>query len=99
MTEATPQGPKGENRLTPVRRLNHWLRTGGWRALAGAAAGASLLAAYSHFIGCRTGTCLLTSNVQTATLVGALVGLVTGWPAPPRKDPGRPAEATGTDRV
>jgi hypothetical protein len=86
MTNATPQDPRGETNLTPARRLNHWFRTGGWRALAGATAGASLLAAYAYFIGCHTGTCLLTSNVQAATLTGGLVGLVTGWPAPPRKE-------------
>jgi len=86
MTEPTPQDPGGKTNLAPTERLNHWFRTGGWRAIAGAAAGASLLAAYSYFVGCRTGTCLLTSNVQTATLVGGLVGLVSGWPSSPRRD-------------
>jgi hypothetical protein len=82
MTDPTPQGAEQPHQPSPVRRLGRWLRAGGWRAIAGATVGAGLLATYSHFIGCHTGTCLLTANVQTATIVGALVGLVTGWPAP-----------------
>lgn len=46
-------------------------------AVLGAAAGG----AYAHFIGCKTGTCPLTSSVWTASLYGALVGGVIGWPA------------------
>ncbi len=64
--------------------LSGWLRGGGWRAVAGAVVGAAGLSAYSYFIGCRTGTCVLTANVQTASLFGALIGLVLGWPTPPR---------------
>ena len=64
------------------RRLGGWLRAGGWRAVAGAVVGAAGLSAYSYFIGCRTGTCVLTANVQTASLFGALIGLVLGWPTP-----------------
>jgi len=86
MTDTTPTDRDAGAALTPVRELTRWIRSGGWRALAGSAAGAGLLAAYSYFIGCRTGTCLLTSNVQTATVFGGLVGLVTGWPAPPKKE-------------
>jgi len=62
-------------------RLGRWLRQGGWRALGGAALGAAILATYSHFIGCRTGACMLTADVYTASVVGGLVGLVIGWPA------------------
>lgn len=86
MTETTPQEPHEQAHRTPGQRLGRWLRTGGWRAVAGAALGASLLATYSHFIGCRTGTCFLTADVRTATLVGGLVGLVSGWPSRPRTD-------------
>lgn len=67
-------------------RLVRWLRAGGWRALGGAVVGAGALATYAHFIGCRTGTCALTADVPTATVVGALVGLVIGWPSPPKAD-------------
>jgi membrane associated rhomboid family serine protease len=55
------------------------------RAAAAAALGAAGAAAYAHFIGCRTGTCLLTSNVWVASLYGALVGAVVGWPDRRRK--------------
>ncbi len=50
-----------------------------WRALATAAAGAALGAAYAHFIGCRTGTCPITSSVWTASIYGAVVGALMGW--------------------
>ncbi len=53
--------------------------------VAGAAAGA----AYSHFIGCRTGTCPITSNVWIASLYGAFVGGLAGWP--PRAEAATPA--------
>ncbi len=49
-------------------------------AFLGAAAGG----AYAHFVGCKTGTCFLTSSVWTASIYGALVGGVLGWPARPR---------------
>jgi outer membrane lipoprotein SlyB len=45
-------------------------------AFVGAAAGG----AYAYFIGCKTGTCPLTSSVWTASVYGALVGGVLGWP-------------------
>ncbi len=45
-------------------------------ATLGAAAGA----AYAHFVGCRSGTCLITSTVWGASLFGAVVGTVLGWP-------------------
>jgi hypothetical protein len=35
---------------------------------------------YAHFIGCRTGTCPITSSVPIASLYGAFVGLIVGWP-------------------
>ncbi|HEY6001935.1 MAG TPA: DUF6132 family protein [Anaeromyxobacter sp.] len=55
-----------------------------WRSHARAAAAALLgggaAAAYAHFVGCRTGTCPLTSNVWIASLYGAALGAVLGWP-------------------
>jgi hypothetical protein len=86
MNEPTPRPAPNPADQRPAQRLLRWLRAGGWRALAGAAAGAGLLATYAHFIGCRTGTCALTADVPTATVVGALVGLVIGWPAPAKAD-------------
>jgi hypothetical protein len=66
-----------------------WRRLGRsrYRGLATAALGAILGAAYAHFIGCRTGTCPLTSNVWTAGLYGALVGGLAGWPGRNRAAP------------
>ncbi len=51
-----------------------------WRAVVTALLGAAAGAAYAHFIGCRTGTCLLTSNVWTASIYGGVLGTVLGWP-------------------
>ncbi len=33
---------------------------------------------YAHFVGCKTGTCPITSNVYIATIYGAAVGLLAG---------------------
>lgn len=60
-----------------------WLRGVVFAALGALAAGL-----YAHFIGCRTGTCLLTSNVWTASVYGAVVGGVAGWPPRPREERG-----------
>jgi hypothetical protein len=50
------------------------------RAVLAALVGAGAAAAYAYFVGCRTGTCLITSNVWTASLYGASIGAVAGWP-------------------
>lgn len=42
--------------------------------------GASAAAAYAHFVGCRTGTCPLTSSVWIASFYGGAVGALVGWP-------------------
>lgn len=56
-----------------------------WRSHARTAAAAIVCgaagAAYAHFVGCRTGTCPLTSNVWTASMYGGAVGAVLGWPS------------------
>lgn len=36
--------------------------------------GAALGFAYQHFVGCRTGTCAITSNPYISTLYGAFLG-------------------------
>ena len=63
--------------MTALRRLarSHW------RTALGALLGAGGGAAYAHFIGCRTGTCPLTSNVWTAGLFFGFAGGLVGWPA------------------
>jgi hypothetical protein len=66
-------------------RLRAWLRQGGWRSLALGAGGALAGGAYAHLVGCRTGGCAILAGVGSATLAGALMGLVIGWPAPPRR--------------
>jgi hypothetical protein len=50
------------------------------RTAIAAAIGAGAAAAYAHFVGCRTGTCLVTSTVWGASLFGGAVGAVLGWP-------------------
>lgn len=62
-------------------------RTSHWRTALGVLAGASAGALYAHFVGCRTGTCPLTSSPWSAGLYGALVGAVVGWPAARGREP------------
>ena len=50
------------------------------RAAITATLGAGAAAAYAHFVGCRTGTCPLTSNVWIAAIYGGAVGALVGWP-------------------
>ncbi len=58
-----------------------------WRTLLGAAVGAAGGAAYAHFVGCRTGTCAITSNVWTAALFFGFTGGVVALPgSPPARD-------------
>jgi hypothetical protein len=63
-----------------------------WRTVLGAAAGAAGGAAYAHFVGCRSGTCAITSNVWTAAAFFGFTGAVAGAPGQPREHregPGR----------
>ena len=64
-----------------------------WRTALGALLGAAGGAAYAHFIGCRTGTCPLTSKVWSAALFFGLAGLLVGWPE--RRPRGSSPESTG----
>jgi hypothetical protein len=71
--------------VPPVRRLVAWVRAGGWRPLAMGAFGALAGGGYAHFRGCEGGSCVLLSSVRSATVAGALVGLVVGWRAPEKR--------------
>ncbi len=54
------------------------------RTAAGAALGAVAGALYAHFIGCQTGTCILTSSVRAAALFFGFMGAVVALPGPAR---------------
>ena len=62
------------------------------RTVLGAVVGAAAGAAYAHFIGCRTGTCLITSSVWTAAAFFGFTGAVIAHPGaaqdPHPADPG-----------
>jgi hypothetical protein len=64
-----------------------------WRTVLGAVLGAAGGAAYAHFVGCRTGTCLLTSNVWTAAAFFGVTGGIALAPGAPRR--GRTGERPG----
>lgn len=71
------RGPGGE---APAPGAWSRLARSPWRAVLAGLLGATAAGAYAHFIGCRTGTCLITSNVWTAAIYGASIGAVVGWP-------------------
>jgi hypothetical protein len=65
----------------PSARLVAWLQNGGWRPVALGTFGALSGGTYAHFIGCQVGGCALLSSVRSASLAGALLGLILGWPS------------------
>ena len=65
------------------------------RTLLGAAGGALGGGLYAHFVGCRTGTCMITSNVWIAAIFFGITGAVALMPGAPRRDAEtRPADPT-----
>jgi len=74
--------PAGQSAAAPAGPFGLWRRLSRshLRAALAAGVGAAGGAAYAHFIGCKTGTCPLTSSVWIAGLYGAAVGAVVGWP-------------------
>lgn len=58
-----------------------------WRTALGAAAGATGGALYAHFVGCHTGTCLITSSVWTAGAFFGVTGALVAMPGPRREEP------------
>ncbi len=57
------------------------------RTVLGAAAGAIGGALYAHFVGCRTGTCIITSSVWTAGLFFGATGALVAMPGPKQDAP------------
>jgi hypothetical protein len=54
----------------PKRRMKPWVERSLLTLL-----GASLGYAYYYYVGCVTGTCPITSNPWTSTVIGAIVGV------------------------
>ncbi len=95
-----PAGPPGaaaalagDGAGARLRELARRLWRSPWRGVLAAGLGAAGGAAYAHFVGCRVGTCPLTSDVWTAGLSFGPAGGVAGWPEArrrkgPRAEPG-----------
>lgn len=61
--------------------INLWKSKPWVKLLAGLTGGSILGFAYFYFIGCRTGTCAITSNPVNSTLYGAVMGLIFTFPS------------------
>jgi hypothetical protein len=59
----------------PKRARSPWAR-----AAVAVVAGATVGFLYYRFVGCRTGTCVISSNPYVSTLYGAFVGFLLGKP-------------------
>ena len=70
----------------PARGVSSLLRRS-WRTLVGAVAGGLGGGLYAHFVGCKTGTCALTSNVWVAALFFGLTGAIALTPSAPSRGP------------
>ncbi len=65
-----------------------------WRTALGALVGGGGGALYAHFIGCHTGTCLITSSVWTAAVFFGVTGAIVGMPGAKRDAPARREPST-----
>lgn len=54
--------------------------------------GAVLGFAYYFFVGCKSGTCAITSSPYISTAYGALIGLVFMWPEKEKSEKGKAGE-------
>ena len=61
-----------------------------WRAAMFAAGGAAAGLVYWELVGCRTGTCALTSSAWRSAAYFGLVAAVVGMPSRRRDEPRRP---------
>lgn len=50
------------------------------KMISGLLVGAVLGFGYYFFVGCKSGTCAITSNPYISTAYGAMIGLVFMWP-------------------
>lgn len=54
--------------------------------------------AYYKFVGCRSGTCPISSNPWISTAYGALIGLVLSWGSKKESKPETMAESELTEK-
>lgn len=80
---------------TPPPRLRPFLPTALLAALGG-----GLAAAYAHLVGCRTGTCLITSSIWMSAAFFGFTGAVIAHPggAPRETHPADPGAEPETGR-
>jgi hypothetical protein len=69
------------------------------KLLIGIAAGAAVGFGYYFFVGCKSGTCPITSNPYISTAYGAAVGLLFAWPSKQKAEtaPGKGSKAHEND--
>jgi hypothetical protein len=82
--------PSRPGREAPRPRTGRSLLARYGRTALGAALGAVGGAAYAHYVGCHTGTCLITSSVWTAAAFFGFTGAVAAHPGPPRREASPP---------
>ncbi|MEN6501232.1 MAG: DUF6132 family protein [Tenuifilaceae bacterium] len=67
----------GTKNISKQREFTKWTRSKKfWRPALGIALGGLAGFAYFYFIGCRSGSCPITSSPVSSILVGSLLGLI-----------------------